>query len=94
METIKCPNCGALDKFYTELKANNNVARCTECDTFIKNIPYQTDQKFYFGKYNGKKVNEIEDLPYLEWVLKNVKPAETMRKAVQTQINRLNYLGK
>lgn len=95
METIKCPKCGALDKFYTELKANNNVARCSECDTFIKNIPYQTEQVLYIGKYKGKRVSEVQDLSWLKWAegnIKNLKPVQ--RTAILKQISNLENLGR
>lgn len=94
METIKCPKCGALDNFYTELKANNNVARCALCDTFIKNIPYQTEQSFYFGKYKGKKVSEIDDLGYLRWAVEKTKPKPAMKEAILKQISRIEFLAK
>lgn len=94
METIKCPKCGAIDQFYTELKANNNVARCSLCNTFIKNIPYQTEQVFYFGRYKDKKVSEVEDLPYLKWVLKNAKQSKSMRDAIIKQIDRFENLSR
>ena len=93
MEHIKCPKCGAVDKYYTELKANNNVARCSKCDTFIKNISYN-EPSFYFGKYKGKKVSEVEDMQYLKWFIGNTKPSESMRNAVQKQIDRFEFLAK
>jgi len=94
MEQIKCPKCGAIDQFYTELKANNNVARCSLCDTFIKNIPYQTEQAFYFGKYNGKKVSEVDDLGYLKWAVENTKPKPAMREAILKQISKVENLSR
>lgn len=93
MEQIKCLKCGAIDKYYTELKANNNVARCSECDAFIKNIPYN-EPTFYFGKYKGKKVSEVEDMDYLKWVLAKTKQSASMRKAIQEQIDSFEFLAK
>jgi uncharacterized protein (DUF3820 family) len=93
MEQLKCLKCGAVDQFYTEVKANNNVARCSVCDAYIKNIPY-SEPTLYFGKYKGKKVSEIEDMQYLKWVLSATKPSESMRKAIQTQIDRFEFLAK
>lgn len=95
MEDLKCPKCETVNNFYTELKANNNVARCGVCDTFIKNIPYQTEYTFYFGKYKTKKVSEVEDIDYLKWMLtsKN-KLSNPMRDAIQKQIDRLEFLAK
>lgn len=94
MEDLKCPKCGTINDYYTELKANNNVARCGKCDTFIKNIPYQTEQTFFFGKYKGTKVKDVEDMGYLKWVLANTKQTEMMRKAISEQISRFEYLAK
>lgn len=93
MEQIKCNKCGAVDKFYTELKANNNVARCSECDAFIKNISYQ-EPKFYFGKYKDKPISEIEDMGYLKWALKEIKLTASMRTAIQKQIDKFEHLAK
>ena len=39
--------------------------KCNKCNSFIKNIPYQNEAIFYFGKYKGKKVSEIEDIDYI-----------------------------
>lgn len=94
MEQIKCNKCGSIDDYYTELKSNNNVARCNQCDSFIKNIPYQTEHVFYFGKYKDKKVNEVEDIPYLQWVLKNTKPSKSMREAIEKQISSFANLAR
>lgn len=93
MEQIICKKCGAVDKYYTEVKSNNNVARCSECDSFIKNIPYG-EPIFYFGKYKGKEVSEVEDMQYLKWVLSATKPALSMREAIQKQIDRFEFLAK
>lgn len=93
MEQIICNKCGAVNKYYTEVKANNNVARCTECDSFIKNIPYN-EPTFYFGKYKGKKVSEVEDMQYLKWVLTGTKQSASMRTAIQKQIDKFEFLAK
>lgn len=94
MEQIKCPKCGAVDKFYTELKSNNNVARCSQCDTFIKNIPYQ-QPAFYFGKYKGKKVVDVLDLGYLKWYLGDIKSLTSpMRFAIEKQISYIENLSR
>lgn len=94
MEKIVCLKCGAEDKFYTELKSNNNVARCSECDSYIKNIPYAAEKVFYFGKYKDKKVSEVEDIQYLEWVLKNTKQTKGMVEAIEKQISNFKNLAR
>ena len=93
MEQIKCNKCGAIDNFYTELKANNNVARCGVCDAFIKNIPYSTEKVFYFGKYKGKKVTDVEDVNYLEWILANTKQSKPMTDAIIKQVDTIKHLA-
>lgn len=94
MQELKCLKCGAVNQFYTELKANNNVARCSMCDAFIKNIPQGAEPTLFFGKYKGKKVSDIEDMPYLKWVISTTNPAETLRKAIQAQISIFENLAR
>ena len=93
MEDIKCNKCGSVNDYYTELKANNNVARCNKCDSFIKNIPYE-EPTFHFGKYKDKKVKEVEDMQYLKWALDKVKLSSSMRTAVTQQISSFENLAK
>lgn len=93
MESLKCPKCGTVDKFYTELKSNNNVARCNNCDAFIKNLPYEAP-KFFVGKYKGKLISEIEDMGYLKWALKEMKLSKSMRDAISARISLFEYLAK
>ena len=94
MEKLICKKCGAVDKFYTELKSNNNVARCSVCDSFIKNLPYSNEFVFYFGKYNVKKVSEIEDINYLQWVLGNTKQKQAMKESIIKQIDSFKNLAR
>ncbi len=93
METITCLKCGAVDKYYTELKSNNNVARCSECDAFIKNISYEKP-KFFVGKYKGKLIEEIEDMGYLKWAIKEMKLSKSMRDAISDRISHFENLAK
>ena len=96
MEDLKCPNpnCNAINDYYTEMKSNNNVARCIKCDTFIKNIPQGNEPTFFFGKYKGKKVKEVEDMSYLKWALQNLKLAAAMKDAIQKQITNFENLAR
>jgi hypothetical protein len=93
MEQIICRKCGAVDEYYTELKANNNVASCLKCGAFIKNIPYE-QPKFYVGKYKGKPISEIDDMGYLKWALKEMKMTTNMRTAIEKQISSFEFLSK
>lgn len=93
MESLKCPKCSSTE-YYTEVKANNNVARCMKCDTFIKNVPYD-EPKFYVGKYKGQKIGNIDDMSYLKWAeqnMNNLKPA--IKTAIHNRIVQLEFLAK
>lgn len=92
MEQIVCRKCGSID-FYTELKSNQNVARCSKCDSFIKNIPYK-EPKLYVGKYKDMPISEIQDSSYLEWAIKTLRLGSYVRDAVQKQIDKLNFIAK
>ncbi len=89
METLFCNHCKKQVEFFTELKANNNVARCAECDSFIKNIPYQEPQ-FYIGKYKNIPVKQIDDMNYLKWALKEMRLNKSMKEAIQERISLMN----
>lgn len=92
-EKIVCPSCGAEDKFTTEFKHSQQTAFCTECGTFIKNIPYQKP-RFYFGKYKDVLVEECTDIGYMEWFLSNTKPKPYMKNAVKKQISKINLASE
>jgi len=95
MQDLLCPKCGDIGTdYYTEMKANNNVARCMKCDTFIKNIPQGKEPTFFFGKYKGHPVKDVEDMSYLRWVLLNLKLTDTMKEAVKKQITRFEHLAR
>lgn len=95
MIELKCldPSCGSTE-YYTELKANNNVARCSKCDRFIKNIPY-APPTMYIGKYKGVEVDKIEDLSYLQWAHENMATiGKSLRDAIRKRIDHLEHLAK
>jgi len=93
MEELICPKCGPTTEYYTELKSNNNVARCLKCDSFIKNLPH-AEPTFYVGKYKGKKISEIEDIGYLKWALKEMKLSANMRSAIEKRISSFENLAR
>lgn len=70
-----------MDEYRTEKKANNLVAYCTSCGSYIKNIPY-TIPAIHFGKYKGTKIRDFttpEMINYLHWILNNdVKVSKTV----------------
>lgn len=86
MKQITCTKCGLVDDYTIVPKANNHMAYCNGCDSWITNLPYEKP-KFYFGKYKGKLIADVEDLPYMEWMLSNVKLAVSMRDAIRERIN-------
>lgn len=49
---------------------------------------------FTFGKYSGKSVNDIEDMQYLQWVLKNVKIKQAFRQLIVKRVSNFEYLAK
>lgn len=89
MKDVICRQCGCINEYYTEQKANNLVAYCNHCKSFIKNIPH-AKPALHFGKYKGTLVEEVQDGQYLNWVLANIKLTESYRTAIA---NRLNYLN-
>lgn len=94
MITLLCPKCRIEVEPVTELKSNQNTARCPNCDTFIKNIPYEKP-KFYVGKYKDKAIEEIDDLSYLQWAVKNMSRLNTRTKdAINSRIAQLEFLAK
>jgi ribonuclease HI len=47
-----------------------------------------------FGKYSGKSVNDIDDIQYLNWVLKNIRMKGELRKIIETRISQFEHLAK
>jgi predicted amidophosphoribosyltransferase len=93
MEELICPKCGPTTEYYTELKSNQNVARCLKCDSFIKNIPYKKPM-LYIGKYANVPIEEIEDVGYLKWALKTLTLSSGIKTAIQKQIDRFEHLAR
>jgi len=75
MDKLFCKKCSKEVTFLIEKKSNNNVAYCTVCGCFIKNVPNSnigvtnTEHVFPFGKYKGVKVKDCTDEYYLRWCL-------------------------
>jgi len=47
-----------------------------------------------FGKYKGKKLDDISDMQYLKWVLKEVKLKDPQRTAIEGRITQFEFLAK
>ena len=88
MEKLFCKNCQKEVGFRVEVKSNNQVATCNECDNFIKNIPYKKPQ-FYVGKYKNIPIRQLYDKGYLQWAEREMKLSESMREAVKKRISEL-----
>ena len=85
---IVCNNCGSVNDFRTEKKANNLVAYCLGCGRYIKNIPYSAPS-LYFGKYKNTKIKDFttpEMMNYLHWALYNCKLTGNVRDAIITHL--------
>jgi ribosomal protein L34E len=89
---VVCRNCGSVDNYITEFKGNQNVAHCNSCGKFIKNIPYK-EPTLYFGKYKDKKVSEIQDMQYLQWLIDKSVVRANIKDAVVKQIERIKIQG-
>jgi hypothetical protein len=91
MDDIVCKNCGLINDYRVERKANNDVATCNGCGKFIKNIPYSKPALF-FGKYAGKPIENYEngEVSYLKWVRNTPgiwdKQAERIKDAILKRI--------
>lgn len=94
MDTLFCPNCRAEKEYVTEVKSNQNTARCFDCNTFIKNIPYNKP-KMYVGKYKDKNIDEIDDLKYLDWAHRDMTSLNKRTKdAIAAQISKLKWIAQ
>lgn len=80
---VKC-KCGS-EKYHTETRSIHLAAICDSCGSHIKFIA-QNEPQFYIGKYKGWKVAEMQDLPYMEWYIANVKCSGTFKQALIERI--------
>jgi hypothetical protein len=84
---LVCRKCGAINNTNIVDKGMHHTAYCGRCGAYIKNVAYEVP-KLYFGKYKNWEISKIEDLPYLEWFIKNIpKMTEKVRTNVQKQID-------
>lgn len=86
---IKCKHCGSEENYRTEKKANNLVAFCNNCGSYIKNLPY-AEPSLYFGKYAKipiKDYNIPEMINYLHWCRNNQDLWQKLSVNVKQAIN-------
>ena len=91
MEKIKdvvCKKCGLINSVHIVEKGVHKMAFCDGCGAWVKNIGYDV-ARFYVGKYKGMKVEDVDDKNYLEWFLRETKPKEKMKEALEAQIKKL-----
>jgi hypothetical protein len=96
MSEIICQRCNTANEFYVVQSGPHMKAMCNHCNSYIKFVPQQKEPpKFYFGKYVGKYVHEIEDVNYLKWALKDMKNLKKpMREAIEKQISSFENLAR
>jgi hypothetical protein len=95
MGEVICLRCNTTNEFYVVPSGTHLKAMCNHCNRYIKFIPQEKEPpKFYFGKYVGKFVHEIEDLNYLKWALGNLTLKQPMKDAIQKQITSFENLAK
>lgn len=90
--SLTCPKCG-LEQ--SEMEANvttkplpqggsHRIARCNNCNSYIKNIPHSSVSMLWFGKYKGKPIVTVakEDPKYLGWLL-STNPKDKLKQAIK-----------
>lgn len=92
-QILTCRKCSAVDCIDVQEKSGHHIAYCAACGAYIKHLPTQ-EPKFYFGKYKGWKVADVEDAPYLSWALQNIKLGATARQAVIERLNSLKLVQR
>lgn len=96
MKTLFCKKCSKDVTFIIEKKVNNNVAYCTVCGCYIKNVPnhfleIKTENHIFpFGKYKGVKISECLDKDYLLWAFNNLdKMSDSFLDAIFDRLTEL-----
>lgn len=96
MKTLYCKCCKKDVTFVVVKKSNNNVASCSECNHFLKNVSNNdlgiktVGHIFPFGKYKGTKISECNDVDYMDWFLKNVDISKSIKDEVFERILKID----
>ena len=70
---MNCKICNH-DKFTYRISGPHLGQYCENCDRWQKWLPQtQYLETMPFGKYKGQKINDIQDIQYLTWLLSNLK---------------------
>lgn len=79
-----CSNKELVEKLQTFKNGTNHLRRyCKNCNKFFGFIQQELkdDYILHFGKYKGKKLNEVDD-SYLEWLLNQDFIKENVKKKI------------
>lgn len=95
MPEVICQRCGTIDEYYTVPSGPHLKAVCDHCHEYIKFLPQEKEPpRFYFGKYVGKYIHEIDDIQYLTWASTNLKLKQSLRDAIIKRISSLENLAR
>lgn len=95
MEEVICQRCQTKNEFHVVPSGPHLKAVCDHCNQYIKFVSQQKEPpKFYFGKYVGKYVHEIEDMSYLKWASTNLTLKQPMREAILKRISEFENLAR
>tara|TARA_R110000868_G_C10949892_1_gene767731 strand:+ start:233 stop:520 length:288 start_codon:yes stop_codon:yes gene_type:complete len=95
MAEVICLRCKTTNEFYVVHSGHHLKAMCNHCNQYIKFVSQDKEPpKFYFGKYVGKYIHEIEDMNYLKWALGNMTLKQPIKDAIQKQITSFENLAK
>jgi len=94
MEDVTCRRCGSINNYSTSTSGKHLRADCKKCGEYIKFLPHEAP-KFYFGKYKGSTIREVDDLEYLKWAVKANTLKGRSKEAATIRIEQLeNELKK
>lgn len=82
-----------LPKFEWIPRAQNEDADNLSKSELSKQTGYD-ESILQFGKYKGKKINEITDMGYLHWMLREMKPQAAIRERIEKRISEYEFLAK
>ena len=95
MGEVICLRCQTTNEFYVVQSGPHLKAMCNNCNQYIKFLSQEKEPpKFYFGKYVGQYVHEIEDMQYLRWAVNNMTLKQPMKDAIQKRIDSFEHLAK
>mgnify|MGYP007126022249 FL=1 len=95
MGEVICQRCRTTNEFYVVPSGPHLKAMCNHCNQYIKFVHQEKEPpKFYFGKYIGKYIHEIEDMQYLNWAATNMTLKPHIREALQKRISSSDNLAR